>query len=651
MVEEVVANTVTDKKRALNTPSYRRPVRVVDLLKLKVRTIDRQVNSSESDAKENFVAKGTAGSIRKWAHISFNGDKMQEQAFESIMSDFVLGFLEDAQATDASILDASSNPVYNSINVSNPRHEIQKWRRELLRLRGMATLKDKERLVMFMTGPGGSGKSMVIDNVLAYAANFCNGIGTTFTKRTIVVTALTGVAATSIRGETIHGACGIKVGGGIRQQSSQTYQQEWAETRMVIVDEISFAKRSVVQDLHDACCEWKGKPASRYGNLSVVFCGDFSQLEPVAGVPLFMDVTFHQWLDWTNCFIELDGDWRFRNDKRYGALMKRLRNGECSEEDFDLLDSRLIGPNGTIPSIANLPAGTQVACPYNRDRVAMNNAAFHRHLTQTHSMDERVLSPPHTLLIKASSMTWRHSKLPLSAEAKTTLFDCVGDYECLASSRGDSTKNGDLLGKRFVDPILKLHESIPLMINKNENVAAGIANGTSCELKKVMLKRGGAAHMERICVDGYWVNCIESKFVDHLLVKTTASANCQEIKLFAESNSCSVNMPFQLIPEAAPKKSWAGVRMHQFAVVLNYATTVHKLQGRTIQQLYVSSWQYSRNWVYVALSRVTTLEGLFLRSPVNRFKNYRPHGNLIAMLNHFRKKNPDSVSYEDLPPE
>ena len=50
--------------------------------------------------------------------------------------------------------------------------------------------------------------------------------------------------------------------------------------------------------------------------------------------------------------------------------------------------------------------------------------------------------------------------------------------------------------------------------------------------------------------------------------------------------------------------------MQQLPVNDNIATTGHKLQGVTLNHLIVKSWSYATHWVYVALSRVTSLEGL-----------------------------------------
>ena len=42
----------------------------------------------------------------------------------------------------------------------------------------------------------------------------------------------------------------------------------------------------------------------------------------------------------------------------------------------------------------------------------------------------------------------------------------------------------------------------------------------------------------------------------------------------------------------------------QLPVVSNQATTRHKLQGASINQLFVNNWNYTTNWPYVVLSRL-----------------------------------------------
>ena len=42
----------------------------------------------------------------------------------------------------------------------------------------------------------------------------------------------------------------------------------------------------------------------------------------------------------------------------------------------------------------------------------------------------------------------------------------------------------------------------------------------------------------------------------------------------------------------------------QLPVISNQATTGHKLQGASINQLFVNNWNYTTNWPYVVLSQL-----------------------------------------------
>ena len=64
------------------------------------------------------------------------------------------------------------------------------------------------------------------------------------------------------------------------------------------------------------------------------------------------------------------------------------------------------------------------------------------------------------------------------------------------------------------------------------------------------------------------------------------------------------------------KLKLGNVRITQILVNSNIAMTGHKLQGMSKDVLIVNSWNYGfANWVYVVLSRVRTLSGLYLCQP------------------------------------
>jgi len=306
----------------------------------------------------------------------------------------------------------------------NKRHQVQSLEKELLRLGGMK--RGEEQLILFLTGAGGSGKSEVISNVLRYGKGFCQSLGQPFDSHTIVVTALTGVAATSIHGETLSSAALLN------QKRSVTIEQmkEWENARLVIIDEISFAKGSEILTLHKQLSALKEARSKKYGGLNIVFAGDFRQLKPVGEKSLYEDTGLAQWHDWVNCFIKLCGNHRFGNDPEYGEVCKRFRDGVPTDNDFEYMNERVLNvqqPDGTWtnpggPTIADAPSDTAYAIPKNQDRCAINDNIFAKHLQKTHFKDDAISPPKHTIIIRSDNISYRVkgelTALTMSAKCK-----------------------------------------------------------------------------------------------------------------------------------------------------------------------------------------------------------------------------------------
>ena len=88
----------------------------------------------------------------------------------------------------------------------------------------MRGAKKDVNLIALLHGSGGSGKSTVINTVKAYAKDYCRMLGQKFTNRTIIVTAMSGVAATLLGGETTHSVLGLN-----RDSVQNEEALEWAD--------------------------------------------------------------------------------------------------------------------------------------------------------------------------------------------------------------------------------------------------------------------------------------------------------------------------------------------------------------------------------------------------------------------------------------
>jgi hypothetical protein len=96
-----------------------------------------------------------------------------------------------------------------------------------------------------------------------------------------------------------------------------------------------------------------------------------------------------------------------------------------------------------------------------------------------------------------------------------------------------------------------------------------------------------------------------------------------------------------------PKRQDAMTKGFQFPAVSSNATAVHKLQGATLEKLFVSSWSCQKNWVHIVLSRVTTIKGLRIRHKPTKQGQKNRHGTavdcrlgsrLVGMIDRFRQK-------------
>ena len=155
---------------------------------------------------------------------------------------------------------------------------------------------DNDQLIGCLHGPSGCGKSKVIELVMEYAREYCSFLPhVTFTARTIVVTAMTGVAATIIKGETTHGALCLN-----QQKELEPEQIElWEDTKLLIIDEISFASKHNFHMIHRNVSKLKQEFMKKYGAINIIFSGDFKQLEPV-GSNLIYEEDCPYFVHWVN---------------------------------------------------------------------------------------------------------------------------------------------------------------------------------------------------------------------------------------------------------------------------------------------------------------------------------------------------------------
>ena len=79
------------------------------------------------------------------------------------------------------------------------------------------------------------------------------------------------------------------------------------------------------------------------------------------------------------------------------------------------------------------------------------------------------------------------------------------------------------------------------------------------------------------------------------------------------------------------------LQLMSFPIIGNFATTGHKLQGKSMDNLIIAEWRNVQNWAYVVLSWVRTLAGLFLWEPLPEDFSFAPEPEYLSMMEHLRK--------------
>ncbi|KAJ2924557.1 hypothetical protein H1R20_g12532, partial [Candolleomyces eurysporus] len=220
--------------------------------------------------------------------------------FSSPVKDFVEGRMapvrNDAYVVPASYLShdfVPSNPQWSTVMSDVIRDfSLNDGQTRAFRIvANHATCIAPDQLLMHLGGMGGTGKSQVIKALVAY-----------FDRRNepyrFVLLAPTGTAAALIGGSTYHSFLGFQTGrGGNNDNMSMLYDviERMKGVGYLLMDEISMVSAINNCRISARCCEAMGVYDKPYGGLNVISAGDFAQLPPVRGLPLYSRaISLHQ---------------------------------------------------------------------------------------------------------------------------------------------------------------------------------------------------------------------------------------------------------------------------------------------------------------------------------------------------------------------
>ena len=403
---------------------------------------------------------------------------------------------------------------------------------------------------IFITGPGGSGKSALIKKIYQHAQH---------KFKDIHVTALTGCAAVLLncKAKTLHSWAGIGLGNGTLDQlvtkisKNKFLRAIWKQTDILVVDEISMLSLKLFNILNAIGKAVRGNNKA-FGGIQVIFSGDFFQLPPVGDrdEPDTQKFCFES-DDWNSVFhrdsqIELVKIFR-QTDEIYSSILNQIREGIIKRKSNELLlqyVGRKLDPELVVEPTKLFPTRNKVEQINNSRMTALKGELKEFSVKFIYDIE----------MSKADRLT----RTSISAlEIQTELDYLSGNLIC------DKIIYLKIGAQVMCAVNIKTAEGDVLLCNGSQGIVVGFDDVTGCPRVK-------------------YNNGVEMVMARHVWAS-------------------------EKIP---------GVGVAQVPLILAWALTIHKSQGATLDvaEIDVGSGIFECGQTYVALSRVKSLQGLYLTS-------------------------------------
>ena len=208
-----------------------------------------------------------------------------------------------------------------------------------------------EPVYAFLTGGAGVGKSVVIRALYQTLYRILNlKDGENPDDKRILLCAYMGFAAFNISGQTICSAFHKKMYQGTYNHLSadelNTFRIKYRHLKVVIIDEISMVGNMTLSFIDTRLQQLTGSKAA-FGGLSVIAVGDLYQLKPVGDFLICLDLKVgasslarNLWKELFTMY-ELVDIMRQKDDLAFAQLLNRLRLNEMTEEDKQVLQTRV----------------------------------------------------------------------------------------------------------------------------------------------------------------------------------------------------------------------------------------------------------------------------------------------------------------------
>jgi ATP-dependent DNA helicase PIF1 len=404
---------------------------------------------------------------------------------------------------------------------------------------------------LFISGQAGTGKTFLIKRMVQYLQE--NG-----TKYHIC--AMTGTAALLLNCDatTLHSWAGIGLCNGDRTKIIKSALKKrkkiinWLYPKVLIIDEVSMMSLKVFEIIETIArkARLNNQP---FGNIQIIFTGDFYQLPPVEtfGEPDTKSFCFESPL-WNTVFkrenhIELKTIFR-QLDPIYKSILSEIRTGTISEENIKILEkckeNRL--NNDCIPTKI-FPVRSKVDY--------INRLEFDKLKEQEFVFE---------FVVRKNCETYIETNTPVPKEI-------LSSY-CVLTEEEQNNELQQLILNSNYQQILRLKKGAVVMCIANIDIEQGICNGSQ----------------------GIVIDILE---------------NTPVIKFY---NGIIRKIP----PFYRQNEEYPNIAIGQIPLILAWAVTIHKTQGATLNmaEIDIGSSIFEYGQTYVALSRIKTLDGLYIKN-------------------------------------
>jgi ATP-dependent DNA helicase PIF1 len=442
---------------------------------------------------------------------------------------------------------------------------------------------------LFITGKAGTGKSTLLKEFVKYCES---------KDINCVVVAPTGIAAINVNGTTIHSMFQIDIYNPTHLKKLNPAKRAILKAiDVLIIDEISMVSDELFELIEKRMNQAKfgdNPHSKRFGGVRFLIFGDVFQLGPVnkegenqVGY-FFESAMFQQLYQAGNIkMLELTKIWR-QDDKKFINVLNNIRSGSVEEKDLKLLNAKIINDN---PQDFAKQNNFSILCSTNNQANIYNNQILNQNLNQRHIFSGKLVG----------EFTYYDSLPPQEMELKK---------ECLVVL----VKND--VSKRYVNGDFGIIKNFVYRLTISNGKEISYRNFYDYHSQKTEIKEEMAKLEQtksKLEGAGYFLEILLTRTGEAVLV----GKESWEKKSYEMTEEKVVMDGEDMIQQKLKDKTIGAYT--QFPVKVGYALTVHKSQGMTLEGAILDFGRgtFGSGLVYVALSRVKSLENLYLTSAIN----------------------------------